>query len=389
MDVSTPKRTLRLFIVMQESIQRCHFEKLLNDCRASGELDTWLPNFATELESITAESEAEFQQRAFSRLKEHFSQGPHVAAVLLSDMLTGRLGDTPKAWAPTSFAKECQDHFQRQLYATIAVMPAPHKVLDIDRAIGRHPDAKELHRVLELAGGRLSYLVKPERKLPRRVDVRIIATRQSELKKYFELRHQIYRPMGYLSRAVEDCASKMDMDWCDKKAIHCGAFVRMDDREHLVGTARVVTSAPVTAENEYLFHELAGKDLALRRELARPLQLGLPIFESQPTSNRLLSEILDNDEPCGELSRVTVAPAFRGGGISERLIEFAIAQARRCELRRMFLECLDIHERLYAKKGFVRVPEMRGKVVGVDRTMIVMQLPPALLAPQAEKLVSR
>jgi len=164
--------------------------------------------------------------------------------------------------------------------------------------------------------------------------------------------------------------------------------VREGARENLVGTACVVTDGTVTAENERLFHELAGDDRVLQHQLDRPLSLGLPIFESQPQANELISEILRNDEHCGELSRVTVAPEYRGAHLSEKLVTFAVAQARRAGLRRLFLECLDIHERLYQKFGFVRAYNMRGKVIGVDRTMIVMQLTPVALAPQVKQAVT-
>lgn len=232
---------------------------------------------------------------------------------------------------------------------------------------------------------RLSYLDRPMRiPLTGRITVRTLSRNQIELKRYFELRYRVYSAMGYLTHEAEQSPSRMEMDWCDKKSIHIGAFEHDGARQNLIGTARVVTSEPVDWERGRFFNDLAGYDQVLQRQLDSASLLGLPVFDSQPGMNELMTQLLTGREKSGELSRVTVATAYRGIGLSRQLVTHAIAEAKRAGLTRLFLECLDIHEPLYGGLGFERVSNLRGRVVGVDRTMIVMQLAPAGMMRPAE-----
>jgi GNAT superfamily N-acetyltransferase len=103
------------------------------------------------------------------------------------------------------------------------------------------------------------------------------------------------------------------------------------------------------------------------------LTLELPIFQSQKLFD-LVREILKRGEACGELSRVIVAEEYRGAGVSTRLVEFALSEAARLGVQRIFLECLALHEALYGKRGFRRIPGTAGIVFGVNQTMIGMEL---------------
>ena len=380
---SAPPRTIRLLAVIADRSVREHLlgllEQLATDSRLRGVLlllDN-LPSDASDPSPLVIQY-----------LTEYFTSHPTDAAILLSDMLTENRGTFPLSrYEPTPFAKRCYERFRDRLYATVAVMEQRRRILDIDRTIHPSPDATVLARVLDLVTERLSYLARPTPTvLANPVTVRTLSRNQCELKRYFELRYRVYLPMGYLPLDTEDCESRMEMDWCDKKSIHIAAFEHLGVQERLVGTARVVTTAPVNGDDATLYHDLAGRDPVLQRRLNTALQLGLPVFDSQPAINDLMSELLARNELLGELSRVAVASSHRGAGLSQRLVDHAIEQAGRAGLSRLFLECLDIHEALYRKLGFARVSDMRGKVVGVDRTMIVMQLPLSLLAVDGRRV---
>jgi len=218
----TGKHALRLFVVIQQEAVRERFQKLLNDGKKTGQLEASVPSFDVDFLTFEGPAVAQLQQETVDGLDRHYAQADDNAAILISDMLVEQVGYYPqRTWKPTSFAGVCQDHFRDRLYATISLMPEPQKVLDIDRTIGFCAGAPALLSVLGLVAGRLSYLARPEKSQALRsanVDVRLIKTSQSEFKMYFELRYQIYRPMGYLSLEVEDCVSQMEMNWCDKKS---------------------------------------------------------------------------------------------------------------------------------------------------------------------------
>ena len=157
-----------------------------------------------------------------------------------------------------------------------------------------------------------------------------------------------------------------------------------DGRETLVGTARVViasSAAPQKHANllslyKQWVEKLAAGDPVLNKAVANQvLELELPIFHSQNLSGIFRKSVQD-DEVCGELSRVIVAEDYRGAGLSRQLVEFALAEAGRAGIQRLFLECLEVHQELYGKFGFQRLPGATGTVIGVNKTMLAMELYP-------------
>src|SRR5262249_31457820 len=157
-----------------------------------------------------------------------------------------------------------------------------------------------------------------------------------ELLEYFKLRHRIYKIMGYLDEHVENAPSQMEINWCDKIALHIGAWVRDgDQQEVLAGTARVVVAIPsedglrpaAIERYDKCVAPLARQDPVLQQSLAYgALMQQLPIFASQRLYT-LFAKALQNNEVCAELSRVIVAEEFRGTGLSTKLVEFALAAA--------------------------------------------------------------
>ena len=124
-------------------------------------------------------------------------------------------------------------------------------------------------------------------------------------------------------------------------------------------------------------------DLAVDQTLG----LELPIFHSQ-NLGRVLKQAIETDEVYGELSRVIVAEDFRGGGLSQKLVEFAMHEAARSGVTHLFLECLELHEELYRRFGFERIEGARASVIGVNKTMIAMQCRLQSIAPGAKSAPS-
>jgi predicted GNAT family N-acyltransferase len=362
-------------MALQDQENRPHIVRVLSSLSKSAALERTLSSFQVSSKVLDCQTEHDWDQEVAACLDTHLTIKTN-AAVLLSDLLTHGGDDEPPVEPELSVrAKAWLDRYRDLLFATIAVTPSAQKVVDIDRTVPRLPSADLLLKTLQLVTCRLQYLAKPVKSSSvTNVEPRTIRSRnQTEFQDYFRLRHTIYVPMGYLPRRIEQCSSRLDMDWCDMKAIHIGAYARHGPQQRLIGTARVITTRAVSPQDEQFYRRIAGRDEVLQQELGRPLLLGLPIFESQDASNEIMTDILLRNLQCGELSRVIVAPAYRGAGISEQLIRRAQHEAIKDGLYCLFLECLDIHDRVYAKRGFVRVPTMRGKVVGADRTMIVMQ----------------
>jgi GNAT superfamily N-acetyltransferase len=247
---------------------------------------------------------------------------------------------------------------------------------DIDRTIGRDSTATELQDKLKLIVDRLDYLAAPAGAAPMSictVAVRPLRTNETEFREYFRLRRRVYTAMGYLDEEVENTRSGLEINEADVHAIHLGAFCSDGIRQRLAGTARVVTMDGADSALQRLFEGMTSIDPVAISRLDSPYMLGLPIFQSHSALNPVIGDIFVRNEPCGELSRVIVAPEFRGLGISSRLIDEAVRRSRDRGVQRLFLECLAIHERLYERHGFKRIRGVEGQVVEVGRTMIAME----------------
>jgi GNAT superfamily N-acetyltransferase len=301
---------------------------------------------------------------------------------LLSDSLAESVKDISaiESWMPSFWGKEAGDALGMQ-GVKIAIVDELRRVTDIDRTLIRTAKSPQLLQTLKLAADKLTYMSRPEKRgeTPA-IEVRLVG-RQHELLEYFRLRHRIYGIMGYLAHEIENAPSRMEMDWCDSIALHCAAYQRLKGgRQVLAGTARVVVASSVQpqrhaellAKYRHWVATLARNDPTLAQAFEQPLGLELPIFHSQ-NLGRVMKQAIEADEVCGELSRVIVAEEYRGGGLSRKLVEFAVQEAARAGVTRLFLECLDLHEELYRQFGFEKIEGAKASVIGVNKTMIAMQ----------------
>jgi len=305
-------------------------------------------------------------------LKNYFQGTPGGKAILIADWLTR----SPGYGEDNTFAKECEAEFANELFGTIAIMLNPHRMPDIDRTIPPDSTGVLVGNTLKLVVDRLHYLAAPA--ISPRIDSQSITVRPlrvgnvMEFRSYFLLRKRVYTVMGYLDEEVED-GPRLEVNEADVHSIHIGAFYRDGARDLLVGTARVVATSEADEALQAFLERVVDRDPVARQRLDRAYWLGLPIFQSHKGMNPAIQEACLRNQICGELSRVIVAPEFRGLGISTRLIEEAVVRSINRGIQRLFLECLPIHEQLYAHHGFQRICGVEGRIVDVGRTVIAME----------------
>lgn len=325
------------------------------------------------------------QAKVLDWLQRYYSGATSRPLILISNLLK-----RPVDPIDGFLTRECQKRFAEHALGTIAILQSRERLTDIDRTIVPDVTRDDLAYAMVMLLGRLEYLRAP---VPRQVvDPQSIVIRplrkdnEAEFRGYFQLRHRVYSQMGYLDDFTERSLSKLEMNEADVHSIHLAAYSRSGSRELLVGCARVVTNSeadPVLAD---LFKIIADRDPVSKQRLGDAYPLGIPIFHTFREMNPIMGEIFGKGQKCGELSRVIVDRAFRGSGISNRLISEALERAVGRGVARIFLECLKIHEPLYEKYGFRRMSGFEASVIDVKRTMIAMELQPEAITRIAEKL---
>jgi len=76
----------------------------------------------------------------------------------------------------------------------------------------------------------------------------------------------------------------------------------------------------------------------------------------------------------GELSRVVVAPQYRGLGVSRLLVRIAIATAFDLEKSFLLLECVPTHAKMYAHYGFTLLEGHHCRAQELDQVAVGMRL---------------
>lgn len=274
---------------------------------------------------------------------------------------------------PTELTRSLAREFSQAKVATLAVTRYGHKTLEVDRSIRVDPALDELQEAIGLLRQRLMYIQPaPRRPEPTHLAIRQIHS-EAELYHYFKLRHGVYRIMGYLSDELErDCG--LEIDDCDRSAIHIGAFVREQprSRERVAGAVRLLLPHREEFECRKAVEALIESSPALKAAVDRSrLTLELPVFQS----NRDL-EAHHHAHLSGvryaELSRMIVDRDMRGRGLAPKLMKAVLDLALAEGVERLLLECLEAHEPLYAHFGFTRIEGVTGRVIGIGRTMVTM-----------------
>jgi GNAT superfamily N-acetyltransferase len=372
------KCDIKLVVCILDRVTREQILNLLADLTTNGRLITKMQDFCFEI--VWFES----QRQAIDCVRHHIAAGDKRAALLLFDIPTDSVTGhrAVDSCGLPDWDEEVRNEIKTKC-GTIAIMSSPRRLRDIDRVIGRSVKSEQLLDALLLVTDRLAYTAVPlKRTLSDEPELRLIR-RQHELLDYFKFRYRIYKIMGYLDEETEGATSQMEINWCDRISLHIGAYVPIgEQRDSLVGTARVVVGTTsdtykrsvLLTSYDQCVTALASQDPILKQALSKGvLPLQLPIFHSQRLFS-IFHEALIRKEVCGELSRVIVTENYRGTGLSSRLVEFAVAEAAKIGVSRMFLECLAIHESLYRRLGFKRIEATSGTVISVNQTMIAMEL---------------
>jgi predicted GNAT family N-acyltransferase len=332
-----------------------HFRSLLSEADSDGLVDAPEGSTRDLIDCIHHRTEAE-----------QITSQPGV--LLISDRLARNL-------RPTPVVGELTEAFRTKPVALLAVSEDGRRVPDVDRTLAQDCTARELESALGALQSRLDYLTRPEpAEAPPPCVVRPVR-KQTELHAYFRLRHDVYSAMGYLSDVVEQAKSRLDIDACDWRSHHIGAFASEGPlRGRLMGTVRLIPYEAVETEVSEWVMDLAQRDPALRKRVQDEFQLRLPIFQSSSSFNEYLDQETRQVARHAELSRLIVSPEARGGGVSRQLMQAALDQAAASGIDRVFLECLETHVTMYERFGFRRMPLALERVIDIGRTMVPMIL---------------
>jgi GNAT superfamily N-acetyltransferase len=197
----------------------------------------------------------------------------------------------------------------------------------------------------------------------------------AELEQTFKLRYQVYDLLGYLEEPIRSSGSHIDVDAFDRDAIH---LVARDVRNNkvvgcllLILPSRMVNPvfeegiycpAKVTAWCDELGASVRSK--AVRNRLQNGTMLELPCA-SMAAFERLMSNMRTQD--CCEVSRLIVAPDYRGLDLSSRLMEIAIQLGICLNRKIMLIECVPSHRRFYESFGFQIAGEDSDKPAAVHQ----------------------
>jgi predicted GNAT family N-acyltransferase len=317
---------------------------------------------------------------------------PKSAPVLvLSDRLVERNGTGDLV--ATALARRVRESLRTSSHpcGLLAVVDQPRltRVTDIDGAIPTTVDASGARTRIVRAATALRLKAPPPPRVEIPAESSCVAPVQSEaqLARCLQLRRHVYGLLGYLPTDVADDPSGVEIDEYDGRAVHLAA----EYGGELVGTARVILDLPgevggairrmLAIDSVRRSHAMWCKAIARRTTYSiRDCLKGspfmpLPILRSTDFRTRW-AQALQALSGGAELSRVIVAPRHRGRGVSRLLIQAAIDVARRTQSRLLLLECIPVHEPMYAKHGFRRLPgSFHSRDQHLDQYAVAMALP--------------
>jgi predicted GNAT family N-acyltransferase len=306
------------------------------------------------------------------RLEKFMTASRGAASIVVSDLLVDR---SPGGHVASALACAIEEK-ARDLDACNGliglVAGETGRVRGIDALVRIDPlDAKELRTKLLAVAHRLWWKAPPARKAAvqegERVLVRSVETR-AELRACLALRGGVYRSLGYLEDDILRADSEIELDGYDAQARHFAAFDPAQ-MNRVVGTMRLIVpgldprlpavqQADCARDYQDFCRKIADRERhrAFRDRLNMPAPTALPIFDSFDyfENKECFLSLKDEIElsSYAEISRVVVAPDWRGRGVSRKLVEHAIGVAQRLGRRCLLLECAPHHQHMYEKYGF-------------------------------------
>ncbi|QDU23877.1 GNAT family N-acetyltransferase [Urbifossiella limnaea] len=343
-----------------------------------------------------------------------FLQGDTRLLVVVSDTLAAPAG--AGRYEPTAAAADLRARLlPRTNYygGLIALVPGTaSRTPDLDRTLDARAVDRDVLRdaVATVADGlRLKAPPGPPREFLAGDSVVVkAASTRAELRACLRLRHLIYDRMGYLNDHVSGCPARLELDRFDgfdtagrRGTLHLVAQLRHGgvDQE-VVGAARLAFARHIPEEDR---PTLLGPDPTaalvrqsrLIREILDDLRATgdeksadvlaaqmakkgfgtLPILQSTDfeANNRT---ILQDAGDMAELSRVVVAPQFRGCGLSRLLVRAAVAVAMDLRKKMLLLECVPGHVPMYQKFGFEAIEGCHTRAQDLDQKAVAMMIRP-------------
>ncbi|WP_411728679.1 GNAT family N-acetyltransferase [Methyloglobulus sp.] len=193
---------------------------------------------------------------------------------------------------------------------------------------------------------------------------------------YFSLRYKIWRSMGYLSKECDCEDIGLELNYSDRTAYPIGAFT---PRGELIGCARLVFPIGHDSHHLPLISELVDgkKDDKLTTNYEYPLTMVHPfdILESLAGFRSYFACLVRDKVKYAEVSRVIVAPEYRGDGLGEVLVDSLLSLARRYSLGLLFLACHEDLHPFYQRCGFSVLPGLSCEhFAGVNAPAVAMVL---------------
>lgn len=265
------------------------------------------------------------------------------------------------------------------------------RVPDVDRTVhGPQLSAEGLRKLItKVADGlRLKAPPGPTIRLAGNEAIMVrLAQTQEEIEECLTLRFQVYDTMGYLESGFANCGSELDS--YDLKSLH---FLAMNQANDIVGTARLIMARPFgSAESPDSIVGKSPRETQRRQaELVRavansrggylrekinlpPPFMSLPILQSTEFEAKIKT-ILDQSDIAAELSRLVVAPRYRGVGVSRLLVRSVIATTLSLQKNLLLLECIPAHVKMYQDHGFERISGTHTRAQDLDQEAVAMYL---------------
>lgn len=317
--------------------------------------------------------------------------------LIVSDRLVERSLDGKLRASPT--AGQLREQFRNggKLCGLIALECPAHHVSDIDWCVPPGADRGALREVILHAAYGLRLKAPPPVRTnsPPTGGVAIEAVQsKGDLRQCLALRKRVYSLMGYLPEDVESDPSGLEMDCYDTRSIHFAARLRTGE---IVGTSRLVVDLP-QGQNSSSGSQIRILDIEAaigtrvehakwcsalaeslgepmrRRRVAREIFMPLPILQSTEFRSQAAQALRRMDDGV-ELSRVVVAPRYRGLNLSRYLIDAAVAKALELRRKVVLLECIPAHEAMYKKRMFRRMfQDLHSRPTDLDQYAVAMEL---------------
>jgi|GEM_PF-5670978 len=270
------------------------------------------------------------------------------------------------------------------------------RIHNIDRTIDMRVIADSLFlRELSIVADGLRLKAPPAR-ISNAVDpvvIRLVQTRE-EMLRYLRLRHLIYNRMHYLPDFISHHPAEMELDCYDlfdessgTGGVHFLALSTVTG--DVVGTGRLIVprefefsealsvlgSPPeriLQRQSELIRDIVAQHDVegVLYRAMTRKSFNRMPVLQSSAIEDKALLRGIG----LAEISRVIVAPRYRGLGLGRLMIRALVAASINMRKPNVVLECIPAHVPMYRKFGFRVIEGPHGRDESLDQEAVAMIL---------------